>query len=72
MNKVKAIWALLRARNYAFTTDNVSVLSLDKLSTGDKDVIQLALMLASLQMFEDKLSELVKEFEEKVGGHEEK
>ena len=72
MNKVKAIWALLRARNYAFTTDNVSVLSLDKLSTGDNDVIQLALMLASLQMFEDKLSELVKEFEEKVGGHEEK
>ncbi len=72
MNKVKAIWALLRARNYAFTTDNVSVLSLDKLSTGDKDVIQLALMLASLQMFEDKLSELVKEFEEKVGGHGEK
>lgn len=70
MNKVKAIWALLRTRNYAFTTDNVSVLSLDKLSTGDKDVIQLALMLASLQMFEDKLSELVKEFEEKVGGHE--
>lgn len=72
MNKVKAMWALLRARNYAFTTDNVSVLSLDKLSTGDNDVIQLALMLASLQMFEDKLSELVKEFEEKVGRHEEK